>query len=578
MESESLLSRDEDAHQRPHATRVALFMALAVAVLCAAFRTVPPPDSVESGERMSAILGGPPKATIVNGSEIDLHLPSNTTMHLFKRTVASLSPSEDAAFVFRYAGLTVNETDIYTCNAGTGNNSAGEFKHRTATGRGAKVCAERAIVVSVDQFQIHFFHSHLTADTTEGASMRAWIEWWNALHHGGSPNASSFGTVAGGASEGEGYENEGGAGNASSRWDHAHFSNTTLSFNEFTPQSITFFTPDLSDFVSLWTKDGVPTMRRQYSSNASHTGFVYSGRIATPASGFIIEIIAYDLDPKFRASFASYADDECAPAMEVHFSNLDSVWKLAASQEYRDLHLPRVLVAQLTQPVQASNGNDDDDLLSLGLYLEKATGHRLARVVTQHPEHNCASATVWVKVNNGGSYYIPIRTVANGAVASNGASLSVAAFQNEMTAMLDGLMGCNQGYSRFIDWHIGISIDPWISGRGTSLDLNAEFLCEAGIGFHNGGTLKNDSGIGSNWARGYAGVGVEFMGQYDGSVFHNASQFDYCSVNGFSSEGVSQSRRLSGGKRSATTANDEYYCYSTATESTDPPNHETQGP
>ena len=86
------------------------------------------------------------------------------------------------------------------------------------------------------------------------------------------------------------------------------------------------------------------------------------------------------------------------------------------------------------------------------------------------------------------------------------------------------------------------------------------------------------SGSGSNWARGAAGVGVEFMGQYDGSVFHNASQFDYCSVNGFSSEGVSQSRRLSGGKRSATTANDEYYCYSTATESTDPPNHETQGP
>ena len=408
--------------------------------------------------------------------------------------------------------------------------------------------------------------------------MRAWIEWWNALHHSASPNASSFGTVAGGASEGEGYE--GGAGNAPSRRDHLHTSNTTLSFNEFTPQSITFFTPDLSDFVSLWAKDGVPTMRRQYSSNASHTGFVYSGRIATPASGFIVEIISYDLDPKFRASFASYADDECAPAMEVHFANLDSVWKLAASEVHRDLDLPRVLVAQLTQPVQASNGNDDDDLLSLGIYLEKATGHRLARVATRHPEHNCASATVWVKVNNGGSYYVPIRTVANGAVASYGASLSVAAFQNEMTSMLDGLMGCNQGYSRFVDWHIGIALGPW-NPSGTSLDENAEFLCEAGIGFHNGGmvTTSNNlvSGSGSNWARGAAGVGVEFMAHYDGSVFHNVSQIDYCSVSGFSSEGVTQSRRL-GGNRAAAAAADEYWCETTASESTDPPKHEAQGP
>jgi hypothetical protein len=307
---------------------------------------------------------------------------------------------------------------------------------------------------------------------------------------------------------------------------------TQLTFNEWTPQSVTFFTPDLTNFIRVWERAGIPTMLRKYDSDTSSTGVIYSGRIATPASGFIIEIIAYDVDLRFQSSFSAYAEDECGGAMEIHAGNLTYWWKKNVYFETGSA-LPQLLVAQITQPVPAG-----DDLLELGAYLEDATGANLKKseAAIRYPApNNCSSADVWLEVYSANGYVIPVRTIANGHTASYGASLSVASFQNEMNAMLDALMGCNKGYSRFVDWHIGIFMD----GDGTSIDANGEWLCQHRVGFHNGGTIniKSSSSIwgwGSNWARGAAGMGIEFWGAYDGSIFNNVTQLDYCSPSGFS--------------------------------------------
>ena len=125
-----------------------------------------------------------------------------------------------------------------------------------------------------------------------------------------------------------------------------------------------------------------------------------------------------------------------------------------------------------------------------------------------------------------------MRTVAlgRGFSASAGAALSVAAFDDEMDASLDSLLGCNRGYSRWADWHLG----TFMRGPGASLDVNARYLCERRIGFHNGGLVRSG---GSNWARGAAGVGVEFAGHFDGTWFNQSdvSQINYCSASGFGS-------------------------------------------
>lgn len=556
-ERERLLTHDGDAapHQQQRATRAALLVA-GIFCLAAIVNMRSAGDSRVSEERGVEV----PKQMLpglVDDDDVGVDIQMNTTVHVFKRTLASLSPGEDAAFVFRYAGLLLNASAQYHCDI-FADNTVGEARHINATGKGAKLCAERAVSISADLFEIHFFHSHVSADSTEVASQRAWIQRWNALHHGSEINATTFAKNDDDTGEIHQRKQD---GNETSPWDHvtaAHVdgthqpqspvptptpssapgeqtrpTSTYLTFNEFTPQSVTFFTPDLSNFVRVWKKAGIPTMLRQYTSSTSTSGVVYSGRIATPASGFIIEIIAYNVEERFRSSFDPYHDDECGPAMEIHANNLTYWWKKNKYFETGS-DLPGLLVAQITQPAQSG-----DDLTQLGNYLMAATGADLSTTPfpIEYPENNCSSADVWLEVWSANGYAIPVRTIANGATASEGSALSVASFQNEMSAMLDALMGCNKGYSRFVDWHIGI----FLQKHGTRIDANGQWLCENKIGFHNGGTNEHRHapssvwGWGSNWARGAAGVGIEFFGAYDGTIFDNVTQLDYCSPSGFSS-------------------------------------------
>ena len=75
--------------------------------------------------------------------------------------------------------------------------------------------------------------------------------------------------------------------------------------------------------------------------------------------------------------------------------------------------------------------------------------------------------------------------------------------------------------------------DPWLGGDDLDGAI-ARYLCERRIGFHNGGLVRSG---GSNWARGAAGVGVEFAGHFDGTWFNQSdvSQINYCSASGFGS-------------------------------------------
>ena len=584
-ERERLLPHGGDAPPRrePRAARAALFVTVtfcAAAVLNMRFAGDSPVSEEESGVRMADQM----LPRLLDDDDALPELISNTTLRVYKRTVGSLSPGEDAAFMYKYTGLVLNKTAQYHCGT-FAENVNGQYKHTNSTGKGAKICAERAVSVAADEFEIHFFHSHVSADSTEIASMRAWILRWNALHHGSEMNATTFAKKIGGLVDGSINQRKQ-DGNETSPWEDLHVDvtqqsqtpmpspqmtspqtpvpsmmptmhpttmqptgptstptmqptgakqtsmpttpyetepaiesgasnwSTPLSFNEFTPQSVTFFTPDLTNFVREWKRAGIATMLRKYNSTESHNGVVYSGRIATPASGFIIEIIAYDVDHRFRSSFTSYQDNECGPGLEIHSANLtyyhNKNINMAGNQMTRN-DLPALLIAQITQPAQPG-----DDLLALGNYLHDSTLANVTQSLTKYPDDNCESADAWVKVVYApDDYLIPIRTIANGALASEGASLSVASFQNEMNAMLDALMGCNKGYSRFVDWHIGIFVD----GDGTSLDANGEWLCEHRVGFHNGGHAEShcrpgaDMGLGIQLGARRGGHGRRILGR-----------------------------------------------------------------
>ena len=104
----------------------------------------------------------------------------------------------------------------------------------------------------------------------------------------------------------------------------------------------------------------MPTLRRRYASDTSPSGEMYSARIVTPASGFVIQLVAPNVSAARAGSFAPYAAGECGPAMEVSaevedFSSLEMQWD-AYADDLRARDLPATIVAQISQP--ASRAGD----------------------------------------------------------------------------------------------------------------------------------------------------------------------------------------------------------------------------
>ena len=109
---------------------------------------------------------------------------------------------------------------------------------------------------------------------------------------------------------------------------------------------------------------------------------------------------------------------------------------------------------------------------------------------------------------------------------------SVANFERVVSSANAELLGCNSGWSRYLDWHIGV----WCAAPET-LDAIGPKLCEAGAGAgggfhaHISSPNKRVSSAGSIWAAGVGGLGVEFHMNFDWQFFNESivSLLDYCS-------------------------------------------------
>ena len=108
---------------------------------------------------------------------------------------------------------------------------------------------------------------------------------------------------------------------------------------------------------------------------------------------------------------------------------------------------------------------------------------------------------------------------------------SVAHFERVVTETNAKLLGCDAGWTRYLDWHVGV----WC-GAPETLDRVGPKLCAAGSGFHAHASERTlvggASSEGSIWAAGVGGLGVEFHADFDWSFFDEdrVSMLDYCSV------------------------------------------------
>ena len=86
------------------------------------------------------------------------------------------------------------------------------------------------------------------------------------------------------------------------------------------------------------------------------------------------------------------------------------------------------------------------------------------------------------------------------------------------------LLGCNTGWDRYLDDHLGV----WCEAP-FKLDSAGPKLCEAGVGFH-AHSGSGGSRVGSLWTAGAGNVAVELRGEFDYRFFNESAlgMLDYC--------------------------------------------------
>ena len=139
--------------------------------------------------------------------------------------------------------------------------------------------------------------------------------------------------------------------------------------------------------------------------------------------------------------------------------------------------LPSLLVVQATQPAS--------DVRALPEFITNYSGSELSPSVTvgYGAETGCTYADVSIRCafsDVGFKWDVNLRTVMNTHAVSGQYSFEF--YESYVADASDRLAGNDEGYSRYLDSHLGLMII-----NGTSEDANARALTMAGVGYHNGG-------------------------------------------------------------------------------------------
>ena len=342
-------------------------------------------------------------------------------------------------------------------------------------------CADRVVATTLGNFEMHYFTSYVTPqkDVTTCAFADSFV-----------------------------------AANA--------FAGDSWTYSEWATQGVTFYVPTLHPHLRLWTRVGVAYLARASSDASGET--LYSARVVVPHTGHVVEVVSGVVGRAYEANFSAYESGECGAgaAVGLDLAAMDGGWMAQGGSESNAHGLPDLLPVMVSQPVV--------DVTALPNFLADYSEALLNTTVDASPADDDGDRCEWSSTTLDlstlvSAWAVTLRLVKNSRAAA-AANYSAAFFAEYVGAAADDDMGCDAGYSRYADSHVGITLE------GTSLDFNARGLCADGVGVHTGDT---GDGTGSNWARGASGVGVEFHGSYDYSFFSQWDLFvlDYCAASGF---------------------------------------------
>lgn len=299
------------------------------------------------------------------------------------------------------------------------------------------------------------------------------------------------------------------------------FASSDWVWSEWISQSATFYAPNLRLHLRNWDKAGVPFLGRYRADRHTETK-LYSARVVVPHSGNVVEIVSGDVG-EFAANFSAYEAGECGASAQIAASleSMESTWVSLDGRASNAAGVPDLLIVQLGMPAAEISALP----AFLTAYSEASLNTTVASSAGGLLEDCEWSSTALQLSATDVDWAVTLRLTYN-ALASADSNYSASFHAAYVADAMDATMGCDAGYSRYVDSHIGVTLE------GTSLDANAKALCDAGVGIHTGDAGQ---GSGSNWARGTSGLGVEFQGEYDYTFFPawDIYVLDYCSADGF---------------------------------------------
>ena len=143
---------------------------------------------------------------------------------------------------------------------------------------GGTACAQRELLNVLDNWGVHFFTSSVTpqgAVTTDD-----FIAFWTTLHN---------------------------------------FSDPTFAWDAWMAQSMTFYSPMLTPFLSTWESNDVSWLGRYYT-NAIDNATLYSAFVSVPHAGVVIEIVSPSVSTKYQADFDLFHEISCPESLYVNRS------------------------------------------------------------------------------------------------------------------------------------------------------------------------------------------------------------------------------------------------------------------
>ncbi|KAH8058776.1 hypothetical protein JL720_13965 [Aureococcus anophagefferens] len=387
---------------------------------------------------------------------------------VYKRTYFSTDPFHDGEFLQNILGMNVITSQLVSRPAVNG-----------SSGDGTSTCAKREVLTTLDNFQLHFFHSFMYPGHE---SSNRWVQAWSEEHENLSKE----------------------------RWD------------VFSAPSLTLYSPWLTPFIRRVEREGISHLRYYQEHETGST--LYSLLINIPYSGLTIEVVS---------------DEDLVTSKTVDHNTLEAMiermcpYSLMVHQDPRTLRKVHEKLGGLS-----ANSHGLPDLLMVSMAFPTTVPARaLLRVRARHAGHlpvgeqfESATCKTWevelastMKLNGS----LVVNPVHEGRReprrSARPGNYTLTNLEHEVNGTHHKYMDSpNSGWDSWIDMHPGLHVNTLLDGAPEAMRKNGfQYTMHPSCVGCNAGSM---------WSSGITPWSMEIQGAFSkDDEIRKQSLIDYCS-------------------------------------------------